>query len=1554
MIKNNKIFNSCFKAGGVLFCIFAAVFFTVFGATFANAQTAMVTSVTTNYPIDTDTEINYQCIDVANDDYNVSFIYSTQTAGVYNALNANPDPWHNSALIEFDQPYPSASEQNKYPNHCLQLCAQVTCLNPARKMEASDGSASENSGILQDVASTDFPIQSVLFEIFKFQPGSNPYNADTTPPVRTIALTPTDSNICPGVRTYTEDLGSGKQRQVSCCDLINTATSYKCVSNVSCAGLSQTNCTGTSGCTWLIQNTCEIKTERKYCDSITNRGHCGSTYACKWTRPDKANGHYCVNDCSQYTNSDDCFAPAGTAWNNQGVYCKWVNSGSCMQGTSSCTGLDEAHCVSPCLWVPDTGTITTHTEDCATTIDRFGGDYDKCAAGLTYLNFCTSWDGSYEIDGEFGKSNGQFGFRTNVKTKWPGDGVSTGGDVEVDHTMAYPGENQIPIQVDVTNVHSVRSSSTIVGTTTPVPAQPYQLTYKLSKDATTTIRITDPGDSCDCVELTDYPTHPGYWAYSGCTSSQRDGAWLDLATRVNFDVVKGQPRLGEGIPDGVNINLDSWDGRDDQGTFLPYGNYLVDITATTHDEWTLDTDDNVPDISRTVTRQLSLDPLKITDIKETGLAKLSTSYAKIDYVLTEPATVHLMVFTPGTYFTDVDMPGLPDPADTILSRVRAGSGTLVAHIIEQKQARVNVNTKWDGVCQESICTISNTPGTVGLDPVGTRYKFGTPMPDGDYVYVMWAEIPYSYTNHGSIYHPGGGLDTPVKLPRAVCVNGKWWAGVRTHKYYNGILPINRGLPEITVGAVGYSTLGSSPTAFGLDPFSFNYSVSRDAIVDATIKTTAVNMAANLTTDEQVYTVKKLLTNEVAVASKQNHFTWDGIDEAGYQVSPGTYMVEFVAKDSLYPEKQATMTVQFPVDMFRVVDVNTTSLLDEATAQATINYTLSKSMDVVVEIYDQNVTIPVNDCTDPDDPEENCWCKFSTTTASTGTPILNHVRVNGVEVPPIKSFTLPKAGEGTTITEVWDGLKHSVDGTSGVAPLPDGNYPYRICTRSTQDISHWYKEVNGLPVAQNGDDDTVPNHYKDGASDKPTGFVTIARGSIAFNKVLVTPSQPQMKYSSETIYLPSYEVGFSTSRPASVQIQVLSTAEDQCLLDPNNTVPAGTVCRTLSTYVYEGVDGYFDPTKIYKVYWDGKDSKGNYVKYGSYEIKLKGLPYPLPAATPNPMTGDIDDTAAGMPLPTIFSQVISVNNFQVYDRYVEDITRDNPNAKFAYQISVPMKVAIQIFKPGTMTNRDSGTAKATGLIDPVTGTDVRNDRINDVLVKSIVGVRPNLVSIDEVWDGTDYAGQEVPDGVYPYRYVTVLNAYDMDSVTGALNHIDSNDPAQDRLSTAGSMVADWEKYITLEHINVARGDSWYADVDWKSKKVTSFFPNPLNKEYGWFEIAKLPAPGKVTIKIYNIAGDLVRSGGYECINAQMETATLEQINNGVFGNDFGLQPYMNLTAPATTPTEGVSRNFTLRCKWDKTNDHGKKVARGLYYAIMELNPTRGNAKKSQRVIKILIP
>jgi hypothetical protein len=338
--------------------------------------------------------------------------------------------------------------------------------------------------------------------------------------------------------------------------------------------------------------------------------------------------------------------------------------------------------------------------------------------------------------------------------------------------------------------------------------------------------------------------------------------------------------------------------------------------------------------------------------------------------------------------------------------------------------------------------------------------------------------------------------------------------------------------------------------------------------------------------------------------------------------------------------------------------------------------------------------------------------------------------------------------------------------------------------------------------------------------------------------------------------------------------------------------------------------------------------------GAYEIRFIGEIYP----TPNPIVDG-----------TVETLVVNVNNFQLFDRYIWDVSAQNQGmGKFAYQVSVPMKVGIQIFKPGTMIN-SPGDGTLSDPACPVTGTPpcaaVDELHVNDVLVKAIVGVRPHLIGIEDLWDGTDYAGQKVPDGAYPFRYVTVLDGYDMDSVNG---HIKTILPgtAPGYAADVQSKVADWDKFINLGIINVANGDSWYADVDWKSDKVTMFFPNPLRAGQGEFEITKLPAPGTLSIKIYNIARDLVREGGYQCYNARNERKTLEQWNAE------GLEPDMGTGAPGGTITTG--RNFALRCIWDKTNDSGKKVARGLYYAILELNPTRGNAKRTQKVIKILIP
>ncbi len=1302
---------------------------------FANAQTAMVTRNFVAYPVTPDTT-NFQCdistgtvkADPANDR---SFIDEAISSANVQSL----DPWVNSALIEYDQPFPDAVSANLYPNHCLTLCADVTCVNPLRKATAPNGTE------IVSEASGDFPIQTIYFQIFKYQKNGNPYNVDSTPPVRTIAIYPQDEgNICNGVGIYNKSAGE---------------TDYKATDSKSC------------------------------CDT---------------------------------------------------TYCNFVS-----------------------------GEVTSDTyKTCASTCKAFQNSVvdvalEQCEAGKTYLNFCTSWDGMFEIDGEFGKSNGQYGYRATIKSDWPGDGIST-AQVTVDHTVVYPGENQIPIQVDVTNIHSVRSSATLVGSNVIVGAQPYKLSYRLSKDSLMTIRITDP--SSDELQRT---------------------------------LIQNEPRLGEGQQGGAETDTavteqEAWDGRDNQGLLLPYGNYVVSFQAQSQDEWS---GTEAYDLSRTTTRQLSLDPLKITDIAVTGLTKTSTAYAMLSYMLTEAATVHTEIYSPGTSFTgDINM---VNGDGTVKTNIGAPiNGYKLAEVTEQKGRRVGVNTKWDGMCWNAE----------GCQDYG--YNVGAALPDGDYVYVVWAEMPY----------PNGQTKT---------INDITWDGVKTRIFYTGSLPVQRGLPEIYVEPVGQSTIGSSPTAFGLDPFIFRYSLSRDSIVTAEVVTTSDNGTA--TTEDTSYVVKTLINNQVQASINMNVFTWDGKDDNGRYVSPGTYMFRVVAKDSLFPEKQVTSTVQFPIDLFRVVDVAATPIMGDATSQASISYALSKSMDVTLDIYAKNVIIP-----NPNDNTKCAWppvpCASQPVTVDTNTCCIYYdpSNIGTYPIAPVKSYTGTRPGDGVMITELWDGLLYNESNASSQEVMADGMYPYMIYAKADVASSLYYKvsTTTANPVPQAAEFVSSQD-----ATDRPTGYITVARGPVYFTSIKISPTQPQLHYSSETIYIPTYEVQFAVTRTAKVTVEVRSNSDNVCT-DSNGNTGKGVVCRTLTATSFASGGTVLNSQSIYeaevvnKLYWDGKDEKGNYVKTDAFEVRFTAVPYPQPSG------------AAATANQTVESRILNVNNFQVFDRYVWDVSPSTKGVgKFAYQISVPMKVAIQILKPNTrIANPSEGT-----LIDPATGAVLDESNIKAVLVKAIIGTRPHLVAIEDVWDGTDYAGQKVPDGAYPFRYVTVLNSYDMDSITGAITNTAT--PIQ-------QVVADWDKFINLNIINVANGDSWYADLDWKDNKVTMFFPNPLKQDFGQFEITKVPAPGYVTIKIYNIAGDLVREGGYNCINAIGVTATLEQINA-----EGGIKPDWTTNGGGSSAIIG-GRNFALRCTWDRTNQSGRKVARGLYYAIMTLDPTYGNASKSQKVIKILIP
>jgi len=259
----------------------------------------------------------------------------------------------------------------------------------------------------------------------------------------------------------------------------------------------------------------------------------------------------------------------------------------------------------------------------------------------TTHDYCTNWDASYNLNGIFGKTNGQFGFRAKVKTNQVS---ATAGNISIEQTAAYPGQDQIPIQVNVTNIHTVRSSPTVVGKITGVAAQPYNILYRLSKDALVSIHIYD---------------------------ENTQGAYKAVRT-----IISTAPRVGEGTPDGVLTNGDFWDGRDNTGNIVAGGNYLAEIDAWSNDAPAFPTDYAWP-----VSTQISLDPLQVTDVAVRPLGASSTDMAVISYMLTESATVYVDIYPPNTQINYITGAATEDP---------------IRSFVEVKDRRQTVSTFWDG------------------------------------------------------------------------------------------------------------------------------------------------------------------------------------------------------------------------------------------------------------------------------------------------------------------------------------------------------------------------------------------------------------------------------------------------------------------------------------------------------------------------------------------------------------------------------------------------------------------------------------------------------------------------------------------------------------------------------------------------------------------------------------------------------------------------------------------------------------------------------------------
>lgn len=1464
------------------------------------------------------------------------------------ASNQNKtDPWVSSALIEYDQPYPSATASNSYPNHCLALCMQVVCTN--RPMA-------------QATYSIAFPLQNITFDIVKYYNGKNIKDAEGTPAIRSIDLYP------------------------------NTAD---------------------------------------------KSAKCGS-YRC----PGGPNDGYTCTAPKYELRDGLCYEVGGGL----------VNSSYCTIGNK------DANCPN---------------KNCQFIIFNNDG-----AASDKEITFCAAWDGSYDIAGEFGKSNGDFAFRATVATDFPGDNVAV-DKIEFNSTIAYPGENQIPIQVDVTNVHTVRSTPTVVGDITAVPAQPYTFAYRLSKDADVRIAIFDA--SSDDSK-----------SYGTSATSTITGKNQIVRTLVDW-----QPRVGEGIKgvesDKQIVESDSWDGRSDSGMLLPAGNYIAAIQAKTQDEW--------PgiDFSRAVTRQVSLDPLKLTDIAVTGLNKKSTAYASISYVPTEASKVYWNIYTPGTTFagktsgTNTINTNSSQPTGTAPALV-ANTGTLVYSSAEDRTSRMNFTSKWDGLCGvKAGCTRtyalgekmstgetckSTTTGATTTNTCTEKFAYGAPMPDGNYVYVLWAEIPYNGCYYNAL---GGTANTPRFDAGVACAaseanNNKQFTGVKTLSYYTGQVAIERGFVDITIQPVSYSTVGSSPTAYGLDPFIFKYSIVREANVVAKVTNSAG-------VDVKYLTPKTGITQ---VAQQMNTLSWDGRDDQGRMVTPGTYMFVVESKDAMFPAVTNKASAVFPVDMYRVVDVATTDVYGDSAAKATISYMLSKAMNVQINIYNKDVVIPAyntkggdysdfivnnsfwatgyatdltsvpvyepgvttpfatlpnpsvgtkttltgtanpytrdtvtvvenpnyvvgstvttelkyyvtlkreigtlstgvtswppricNKTTDADvfnaagyvDPAaaaaKDTKCIYVNDTTFTNYPANAQAAASGVvdvRLQPIKTFdrTSTKTGDGIMITEEWDAVSF-YNPTSTQQPgackgktnlkdcpyetVPDGQYPFFISARSNEPFDRYYAE-SGETYKENGVDKNyiVGAPFKTAkevkqepfwyATDKVSSKINITRGSVYFldGSTTVYPNAPQLfNASTGPVFIPPYEIDFSVSRAATVEVAIVALKPNMCYdttgkLTERNAA-AGAVCKYLSTTTIANT-GNFDPNTVRKVYWDGTDNNGVYVKPGIYEVRLIAKNYPDPHLYQE----------------TVKVIRINADLLKVFDLLEADgyaLNQRDTDMKIGYQISVPMKVAIQIFKPGTtIYDYQKGT-----LRNPTTGTEVKD--IHEVLVKAIVGIRPATTLIEEVWDGRDYAQQEVPDGTYPFRFVTALNSADIDSVTGEI--LGSDDTSADAAKWSIEKVADTYQYQNLHKATVAIGDGRFVCEDWE--KTVFFYPNPLRvASKGTLEITKMPVPGTVSIKYFNLAGDLVRDSNYTCVDANNYQVTM--------GSSLQFNPDNTPEGSVKLDNDGLDafpniRNAALRCKWDRTNQHGKKVARGVYFGLVDFRAQNGR-EHCQKVVKILVP
>jgi flagellar hook assembly protein FlgD len=650
------------------------------------------------------------------------------------------------------------------------------------------------------------------------------------------------------------------------------------------------------------------------------------------------------------------------------------------------------------FFVDNPGTITDQdsTTSCVpqgTPFSSFAFPIGASGAGPGSLPAaCILWDGSQAIQGTFGKINGSYGVRVTALTNQQGQS----GNIQITNVKAFPGSpnqtydtnanvvSQAPIVVNVTDVHVINSTPTVVGKITGVAAEPYNFTYRLSKPATMYITIN-----------------------SGTPDAGGNFNNLRNLLGVTGEAEPGEGNLGT---TGSTPLLDgnSWDGRDNNGNIVPPGTYLAVFQANSVNQYLAPIVAGLPmqgDLSSPTTYTIALDPLQITDIQIAPLLGGTTSLAVMSYVLTEPATVYVDIYPPNTQFCNdtTGNPAIQDLNSTATDPVTAG--------LTPPPAK-NLYPSLGGCPQ--------TPATA-VTPVRSIYQFqqsrstiisywngadnsGNYLNDGDYVFAIYASLP---SQRGVAYNGSTTGDKRI-----------WTSNAKT-----GFISVVRGLVGITQISPTSTVIGSSPAVGGLNPFSFSYQISRPATVSLLIyDQTGLNL------------VKTLLYQTAEPGQVTITNVWaDGVGDNGLVVSSGVYLAQLTVYDPAFPSKVSTTTVSFPVDLFQITDVNTTPLLAVAGDTATLTYQLSQPMFIAWNIYPPGSVIIDSSSTWPpcaaQQPPNACTSAavISPTTLQPVAPVITYY---GLRPGRLK------------ITESWDG-----ENPNGIL-IPDGQYVYTLSAVST--------------------------------------------------------------------------------------------------------------------------------------------------------------------------------------------------------------------------------------------------------------------------------------------------------------------------------------------------------------------------------------------------------------------------------------------------------------------------------------------------------------------------